>query len=144
MNVIALFLPIATPAGGRLFTAPLDVFVGGANPVEPDLIVPPERLHLMNKRGIEGAPDLLIEMLSPSNPEHDRITKRALYERGGVREYWCVSPEAATIEVLTLDGSRYQNHLRDAGDGPVTFLVLPDLSFPASTAFSATSVSQAR
>jgi Uma2 family endonuclease len=73
--------------------------------------------------------------LSPSNPEHDRITKRALYARGGVKEYWLVSPEAATVEVLVLDGAAYRTHLRAGGDERVTSTVLPGLSFPAAAAF---------
>jgi Uma2 family endonuclease len=135
-NLMALFLPMVTALGGRIFTAPVDVFFAGANPVEPDLmILLPNRLPLMSKRGIEGAPSLLVEVLSPSNPEHDRIRKRALYARGGVPEYWLVSPEAASIEVLILDGDLYRTHMRAAGDEAVTSPSLPGLSFPASAAF---------
>jgi Uma2 family endonuclease len=137
MNLIAQFLPVVTAIGGRIFTAPVDVFFGGANPVQPDIMVLlPDRLGLMAMRGLEGPPDILVEVLSPSNPEHDRIRKRALYARGGVREYWLVSPEAASIEVLVLDGASYRTHARAAGDEPVTSTVLPDLSFPASAVFT--------
>ncbi len=137
MNLIALFLPVVTALGGRIFTAPVDVFFAGANPVEPDILVLlPERLHLISRRGVEGAPNLLIEILSPSNPAHDLVTKRALYSRGGVGEYWLVDPEAATIEVLVLDGDRYRTHVRATGEEPVTSPLLPDLSFPASAAFA--------
>jgi Uma2 family endonuclease len=136
MNLIARLLPVVTSLGGRLFTAPVDVFFGGANPVQPDLfVVLPRNFDRMRKRGVEGTPDLLIEILSPSNPEHDRVRKRALYARGGVPEYWLVSPEAATIEILLLDGDVYRVHLRAGGDEPVTSPLLPGLSFPASAAF---------
>ena len=137
MNLIVLLAPVLTRLGARLFTAPLDVFFADADPVQPDLLVlMPERLGLVAKRGIEGAPDLVIEVLSPSNPEHDRITKRAVYARGGVREYWLVSPEAATIEVLALAEDGFRLHLRAGGDEAVTSTVLPELSFPASAVFA--------
>ena len=82
------------------------------------------------------APALVIEVLSPSNPEHDRITKRALYARGGVPEYWLVSPEAAAIEVLVLEEDGYRLHLRAGDDEVVTSTVLSELSFPASAVFA--------
>ena len=138
MNLIELLLPVVRSLGARLFTAPVDVFFPGANPVEPDLIVLlPDRLALRSKRGIEGAPSLLVEVLSPSNPEWDLITKRALYGRGGVPEYWLVSPEAATVEVLVLAGDLYRTHVRAGGDELVTSPLLPGLSFPASAVFAA-------
>lgn len=137
MNLIAVLLPVVKALGGKIFTAPLDVFFSGANPIQPDvLVLTPDQLGLITKRGIEGAPSLVIEVLSPGNPEHDRITKRALYARGGVREYWIVSPEAAVIEVLALEGGAYRKHVRAGGDELVTSTVLPELSFPASQAFA--------
>jgi Uma2 family endonuclease len=72
--------------------------------VQPDiLVISPGGPARIVTRGIEGAPDLLIEVLSPSNRSHDVLTKRALYGRAGVREYWIVDPEARTIEILALD-----------------------------------------
>lgn len=137
MNLIVQFLPFVTSLGARLLTAPVDVFFGEANPVQPDLmVVLPDRFRLFSKRGIEGPPDLLVEILSPSNPMHDRVRKRALYARGGVREYWIVSPEAGTIEVLALDGDLYRVHLRAGGEELVTSTVLPSVSFPAAAAFA--------
>ena len=136
MNLIRLLLPVADRLGAALRTAPQGVFLPGADPVEPDLLLlTPEQKRLISKRGVEGAPALVVEVLSPSNPEHDRITKRALYARGGVQEYWLVSPEAATVEVLVLEGDAYRTHLRAGGDEPVTSTVLPELSFPAAAAF---------
>ncbi len=136
MDLIGLLLPIADQLGGQLFTGPLGLFLAGADPVQPDLLLlTADQLRLGSRRGIEGPPALVIEVLSPSNPEHDRITKRALYARGGVPEYWLVSPEAATIEVLVLEAGAYRTHVRAGGDEPVTSTMLPHLSFPASAAF---------
>ena len=102
--LIRLLMPLVENLGGRWCTAPIDVFFPGANPVQPDIlaIVPGGPAEIV-PRGIEGAPDLVIEVLSPSNRGHDLLTKRALYARAGVQEYWLVDPDARTIEILTLD-----------------------------------------
>ena len=98
MNLIALLLPIVSSLDGRLFTAPLDVFFQGADPVQPDIVVIlPGWSGNLPLRGPEGAPDLLIEVLSPANRGHDLLTKRALYARAGVREYWIVDPTNRTV-----------------------------------------------
>jgi Uma2 family endonuclease len=103
-NLIAMLIPLVTRLGGRWFTAPLDVFLEGANPVQPDIVVIlPGWSGSLPRRGVEGAPELVIEVLSPSNRGHDLLTKRALYARAGVREYWMLDPEARTIEILALD-----------------------------------------
>ena len=77
----------------------------------------------------------MVEVQSPGNSAGDRVKKRAVYAQGGVPEYWLGSPEVATIEVLALDGDTYRTHVWADGDELVTSLVLPELSFPASTIF---------
>lgn len=59
---------------------------------------------------IEGVPDLVVEILSPGTAGCDLGVKRNAYETAGVPEYWIVDPEAATIEVLTIEASRYVRH----------------------------------
>lgn len=136
MNLIRLLLPVADRLGWELRTAPQGLFLPDADPVEPDLILlTAEQRHLVSRRGVEGPPALVIEVLSPGNRPHDLVTKRALYARGGVPEYWPVDPAAATIEVLALEGGDYRTHLLARGDEMVTSLVLPDLAFPASATF---------
>lgn len=136
-NVIAVLLPVVRRLAGRVLTAPLDVFLLGANPVQPDvLVLLPDQLDLISRRGIEGAPALVVEVLSPSNPAHDRVRKRDLYARAGMREYWIVSPEAAIVEVLALEGGAYRLHVRAGGDETVTSSLLPELTFPASALFA--------
>ncbi len=78
INLLALCIPLVRGLDGRLFTAPLDLFLPNADPVQPDLLtLLTEQVGLVSKRGVEGAPALIMEVLSPSNPEHDRVTKRA-------------------------------------------------------------------
>ena len=69
--------------------------------VEPDLVVicDPSKL---DDRGCKGAPDMVVEILSPSTQRHDRLVKLSLYQRAGVREYWIVSPEDQTVQVFIL------------------------------------------
>ena len=71
--------------------------------VEPDITVvcDPSRL---DDRGCKGAPDMVVEILSPSTRRHDRLVKLNLYQRAGVREYWIVSPEEQAVEVFLLSG----------------------------------------
>lgn len=136
MRTVELFLPAVRAISAEMLFAPIDVFMPGANPVQPDLLVlTDERLPLASERGVEGAPDLVVEVLSPSNPRHDLVVKRLLYARAGVREYWIVDPDERTVEVLSLDGNEYSTHVFAGGDELVTSTVLPGLSFKASEIF---------
>ncbi|HEU5434334.1 MAG TPA: Uma2 family endonuclease [Thermomicrobiales bacterium] len=122
---------------GRLFTAPLDVFVPGGDPVQPDVIVIlPGGAAKPVRRGIEGPPDLAIEVLSPSNRGHDRLTKRALYATAGVREYWIVDPEARTVEVLALHLDAFHAVQTAAGDDRIESSLLPALDLAATDVFA--------
>ena len=59
----------------------------------------------LDDRGCKGAPDMVMEILSPSTQRHDRLVKLGLYQRAGVREYWIVNPEDHTVQVMLLDGN---------------------------------------
>lgn len=106
----------AAPFAVRLFEKAGDRPEDVDTLVEPDLsvICDPGKLDDM---GCKGAPDLIIEILSPSTQRHDRLTKYNLYERAGVREYWIVDPESKTVQVSVLDGGRYRvREVYTAGD----------------------------
>ena len=94
---------------GEVFPAPTDVLSPGkAEPVQPDLtFVAAERMNIVTQRAIEGAPDMTIEVLSPSNWMDDRKTKFALYAEMGVHEYWIVDPDERTVELFSLREGRY-------------------------------------
>jgi Uma2 family endonuclease len=132
----SVLYPVVRPLGGRVYTAPLDVFLPGANPVQPDVFVLlPDQLRYRSQRGVEGPPALVVEVLSPNTSRHDLVRKRALYARAGVPEYWIVSPEAMIVEVLTLEGGHYRTHARVAGDEPLSSVVLPGIAVRAATVF---------
>lgn len=86
---------------GVIFFAPIDVLLDKYNQLQPDLIfLASERKSLITKDGITGAPDLVIEIISPSSVMRDRIAKKRIYQRCGVKEYWLVSPEYEEIEIF--------------------------------------------
>lgn len=88
---------------GELLYAPVDVVFSYEDIVQPDLVfISKERLNILKEENIQGAPDLVIEILSPSSKKMDREIKLKLYEKHGVHEYWIVDPDAQSIEVLNL------------------------------------------
>jgi Uma2 family endonuclease len=133
----ALMLPFVVALGGPLVIPVADVFFPGADPVQPDLaVLLPGGQARLTKRGVEGPPDLVVEVLSPSSRSHDTLTKRALYGRAGVREYWLADPDRETIEVLTLVGDSLHHAGLFAGDDRVRSSVLPELEFSAGAVFA--------
>ncbi|HET7092617.1 MAG TPA: Uma2 family endonuclease, partial [Thermomicrobiales bacterium] len=136
-NLIGILLPLVARLGGRWFTAPLDVFIPGGDPVQPDLIVLlPGGAAKPVRRGIEGPPDLAIEVLSPSNRGHDRLTKRALYDAAGVREYWIVDPEARTVEILALHLDAFHALQTARAGDRIESPLLPTLDLTAAVVFA--------
>jgi Uma2 family endonuclease len=136
VNLIGLLLPMVARLHAQLFTAPVDVFFRGADPVQPDiLVILPGWRGRRALRGPEGAPDLVIEVLSPSTRGHDLLTKRTLYGRAGVCEYWLVDPEARTVEILTLDGDVLRNVQAASGDDTVVSPLL-DAEIPLAADFA--------
>ncbi len=88
---------------GFIYHAPLDVVLSDEDVVQPDIFfVSKERSQIISKENVQGAPDLIIEILSPATAERDRTYKRTLYARHGVKEYWLVDPEKRAIEVTRL------------------------------------------
>ena len=96
---IALRMFVSRYSLGVVAVAPLDVYFNEKNYVQPDvLFVSSERAHIIQER-IKGAPDLIVEILSPSNIADDVVDKKALYESFGVHEYWIVNPMTESVEV---------------------------------------------
>ena len=93
--------------GYLVFAAPLDVILADSDVVQPDLVVVSERPQLSD-RGVDGAPLLLVEILSPSRPQYDRLTKAGRYRVRAVPHYWIVDPEARLLEVYRLEGGAYR------------------------------------
>ena len=93
---------------GRVFLAPLDVVFTRWDVVEPDLLfVAGDQEAILTEKNVQGAPALVIEILSASTRKVDEQVKRRLFERGGVREYWLVDPEIDIVKVFrrNVDGA---------------------------------------
>src|SRR6267378_340044 len=88
---------------GEVFIAPLDVFLSETNVYQPDVIfISHRRRSIISAHGIEGAPDLAVEVLSPGTARLDKGSKRKIYARTGVQELWLVDPEPKSIHVYQL------------------------------------------
>ncbi len=123
---------------GKTYIAPFDIHFGEHDVLCPDLSFFAENsLHLLSDRGAEGAPDLAIEVLSPSTARRDRKVKREIYARHGVKELWLVHPDAETIEVF--DFSRHRDEpvaVLENGTHPViATALLPGLELPLAKVF---------
>ena len=94
---------------GVVVTSPMSVRLAEQDAiVQPDILfVARDRLAIISDDIVDGAPDLVVEVLSPSNWIYDRTRKQKAYERAGVREYWIVDYRARTVDVLVLEGNEF-------------------------------------
>ncbi len=93
---------------GEVFFAPYDVYLDNMNVVQPDILfVSKERLNIIGEKNIQGAPDLVIEILSESTAYRDLVQKKKLYARHGVIEYWIVDPMEETVDIYLLKDMAY-------------------------------------
>ena len=94
---------------GKLFYAPIDLILESTSVLQPDLLfVSKPRQRIITEKAIEGAPDLVIEILSPGTSRTDRVTKAQIYTRYGVPAYWIVDPEQEVIEIYLLEADGYR------------------------------------
>ena len=124
---------------GRVFMAPLDIVLSTFDVVEPDLLyLSHERAAaVLTAQHLRGAPELVVEIGSPSTRQRDETIKRHLYARSGVSEYWFVDPELDVVRVYLRDSetfTRPQELSREAGD-TLTTPLLPGLALPLSRIF---------
>ena len=95
---------------GYIYCAPFDVLFSEEDIAQPDIIfVTNENRKIITKDNIKGAPDLLVEILSPSTSKRDMGIKKKLYARHGVREYWIIDPEREMVDVFSLKGREFES-----------------------------------
>ena len=94
---------------GQFYPVLTDVVLSDRDVVKPDILfVSNERSHILTRENVRGAPDLVVEIISPATAERDRTVKLDLYARHGVKEYWIVDPDVKTVTVLLRGESRFE------------------------------------
>lgn len=129
----------AHPGTGQVFGVPLDVVLSPHDVVAPDLIlIADDQREILTEKNVQGAPALVIEVLSPSTRKRDTGIKRQLFDRAGVREYWIVDGKTNRIEVHRRNAAgklELTGELKaDAGD-VLTTPLLPGLELPLGPLF---------
>ncbi|SHF85917.1 Endonuclease, Uma2 family (restriction endonuclease fold) [Caldanaerobius fijiensis DSM 17918] len=129
----------------KVFTAPLDVLLPQNEHIEekdidvvvqPDIFIVCDESKIKGGKNCKGAPDMIIEVLSPATASRDFITKQNLYERAGVKEYWVVSPEEKNIVVFRMDERmKYNTYGIYGEDSVVEVRIFPDLTIPVKDIF---------
>ncbi len=130
-------LTFITRIGGKIFYAPLRVRVKARKFREPDLLLllsadDPRR----HNRFWEGA-DLVVEIVSPENPDRDLVKKRRDYAQAGIPEYWIVNPQIETITVLRLERTKYVEHGVFARGAVASSVLLPEFAVSVDEVFDA-------
>lgn len=122
---------------GVVLWAPLDVVLSEETVVQPDILfVSNGNRGIITENNVSGAPDLVIEVLSPGTAERDKGLKLRLYARAGVREYWLVDPGASSIQVMQLGPEGY-NTVRTHTAGAASSPLLPGLRVVLGEVFAA-------
>ena len=105
-----LYTQITSRGLGLVFAAPIDVQLSDHDIVQPDLVVVlnAKKKAIITPTKIKGVPDLLVEIISPSSSQYDCTTKKELYERSGVPQYWIVDPFEHTLDQFVLRDGKYQ------------------------------------
>ena len=126
-----------SPVDVRLFASESDAPEHVDTVLVPDLLVVCDSSKI-DRRGIRGAPDLIIEILSDSTRRYDLHLKRSLYELAGVREYWVVDPERRNIQVFLLKNGHYETAVIYTSRAVVPVDVLPGCRIDLTNVFSVT------
>ncbi len=122
---------------GEVLFAPVDVRLSDTDVLQPDLVfVAQERLDIIGDQVIDGAPDLVMEVLSPSTAHHDLTTKKRLYEVHAVQEYWVVDPESCTVEIHANTDTGFTQHQRRVDSGTATSVLVERLAVKLEALFA--------
>jgi Uma2 family endonuclease len=106
---VQLFALVDGERGGRVFSAPTDLQLGDHDIVQPDLMVILDHsMSIVTPTKVKGVPDIVIEILSSSTQENDRLLKNELYRRSRVPEYWIVDPDEHLLEQWVLKDDGYE------------------------------------
>jgi len=131
-----LFEVVRRTGRGWVYDAPLDVKLREDTVYQPDLLVVlREHADRLRPTHIEGAPDLIIEVLSPTTAHLDLWEKRYDYAQAGVQEYWVVDPGSRRVELYVREGEQFRLHASAQHSGRLRSVLLPDLEVDLETIF---------
>ncbi|MBI4689911.1 MAG: Uma2 family endonuclease [Nitrospirae bacterium] len=121
---------------GEIFDSPIDVYLEDTEVYQPDIIyISKDRLNIIGEKKIEGAPDMVIEILSPSTAYYDLKHKNNIYAKHGVKEYWIVDPMEKSIEVYENKENAFVLFDKAAGGGEVKSRLLDGFRIPVEEIF---------
>ncbi len=121
---------------GFVLDAPYDVLLSPHDVLQPDvLFVSAERRSIIGEKNTEGAPDLVVEVLSPSTEARDRVAKAKRYAAFGVREMWLADPDGKTIEVFVNATDGFRRAGFHSEEDVARSILLPGLEFPVAPVF---------
>jgi Uma2 family endonuclease len=121
---------------GEVFYAPLDVVLDNYNVFQPDILfVSHKNANVITKKNIQGAPDLVIEILSPSTGYYDLIEKKEAYAKFGTREYWIVDPQKKWVEVFEIRDGDFESKGRFGAKESFKSAVIPGLEIDLTEVF---------
>lgn len=113
---------------GTIYDAPIDLILAQTTIAQPDLLfIRAGRESIVTERAVEGPPDLVVEILSPSTSRKDRTTKAGLYARFGIDHYWILDPNERTVELYELEGGSYRHMATESGEAIVKSPLFPGL-----------------
>jgi len=122
---------------GVLFYSPIDIYLDEENAFQPDIVfISNEKRHIIKDDGIYGAPELVIEILSPSTAYYDIKKKFRVYEKGGVLEYWIVDPEMNTVELYFNEDGHFSLKTKLENKGEIESFILKGLRLTLEEIFS--------
>lgn len=135
--IIQLGTLVKSDALGILYASPIEVILEeAATPVQPDLVfIQEDRRSIIKEKRIEGSPDLVVEVLSPSSVRYDRVTKFELYETSGIQEYWILNPKTQSLEIYNLEDGLYNLFNEYRLDEPLHSPMLGELAFTLGSLF---------
>jgi len=120
---------------GRVYVAPVDLVLDEVNAVQPDLVfVPSDLLAIQPAHALTSVPPFVVEIVSPSSRQIDRLTKKTLYESSGVSEYWLIEPERKEVVVFLLTESGYSGTVY-SGDIQIPVQSIPGLDIDCGSLF---------
>ena len=137
-RLVALLEDYRRKAGGLVVAAPFDVVFDEHDVVQPDVVFfRAERVHLLDRDAVAHvAPDIVVEVLSPSTADVDRGRKMRMFARYEVPEYWIVDPVGRQVEVHALEGRAYRQAQVATDGDTLRSVLLPDLTFEVAGLFT--------